>query len=40
MISAEIHTSKGIMKASLYDDDAPATVENFVTLAKKGFYEG
>ncbi len=28
------------MKASLYDDDAPATVENFVTLAKKGFYEG
>jgi len=40
MISAEIHTSKGIMKTSLYDDDAPATVENFVTLAKKGFYEG
>ena len=40
MISAEIHTSKGIMKASLYDDDATATVENFVTLAKKGFYEG
>ncbi|NLE34683.1 MAG: peptidylprolyl isomerase [Bacteroidales bacterium] len=40
MISAEIHTSKGIMKASLYDDDAPGTVENFVTLVRKGFYEG
>jgi peptidyl-prolyl cis-trans isomerase B (cyclophilin B) len=40
MISAEIHTSKGTMKASLYDDDAPGTVDNFVTLARKGFYEG
>jgi peptidyl-prolyl cis-trans isomerase B (cyclophilin B) len=37
---AEIHTPKGIMKAELFDDDAPATVENFVTLAKKGYYDG
>jgi peptidyl-prolyl cis-trans isomerase B (cyclophilin B) len=37
---AEIHTSKGVMKAILYEDDAPGTVENFVTLAGKGFYEG
>lgn len=37
---AEIHTSKGVMKALLYDDDAPSTVENFVTLANKGFYDG
>ena len=37
---AEIHTPKGVMKAELYDDDAPATVENFVTLAGKGFYDG
>ncbi len=37
---AEIHTPKGVMKAELYDDDAPATVENFITLAKKGFYDG
>lgn len=37
---AEIHTPKGVMKAELYDDDAPGTVENFVTLAGKGFYEG
>lgn len=37
---AEIYTPKGVMKAELYDDDAPATVENFITLAKKGFYDG
>ena len=40
MISAEIYTPKGVMKATLYDDDAPGTVENFVTLARKGFYDG
>lgn len=37
---AEIHTRRGVMKAELYDDDAPATVENFVALAGKGFYDG
>jgi peptidyl-prolyl cis-trans isomerase B (cyclophilin B) len=37
---AEIHTPKGVMKAELYDDDAPATVENFITLAKRGYYDG
>ncbi|MCI0523404.1 MAG: peptidylprolyl isomerase [Bacteroidales bacterium] len=37
---AEISTPKGMMKAELYDDDAPATVENFVTLAKRGYYDG
>ena len=37
---AEIHTPKGVMKATLYDDDAPGTVENFVTLAGKAFYDG
>ena len=40
MTVAEIHTPKGVMKADLYDDDAPGTVENFVTLAKKGYYDG
>lgn len=40
MISAEIHTPKGVMKATLYDDDAPGTVANFVNLAKKGYYDG
>lgn len=37
---AEIRTPKGMMKAELFDDDAPATVENFVTLANRGYYDG
>ncbi len=37
---AEIHTPKGIMRAELYEQDAPNTVENFVKLAKEGFYDG
>lgn len=40
MISAEIHTPKGVMKAALYDDDAPGTVQNFVKLARQGYYDG
>lgn len=37
---AEIHTSRGVMKAELYGDDAPATVENFSKLASNSFYDG
>lgn len=40
MSKAEIHTSKGVMKVNFYDEDAPGTVENFITLSKKGFYDG
>ena len=40
MIVAEIHTAKGLMKAELYQDDAPGTVENFVKLSKDGYYDG
>ncbi len=29
-----------IMKAELYPDIAPNTVNNFISLAKKGFYDG
>ena len=36
MITAEIQTPKGTMKVSFFEDDAPGTVENFITLAKKG----
>ena len=32
--------SGGVITAELYPDIAPITVENFVTLAKKGFYDG
>jgi peptidyl-prolyl cis-trans isomerase B (cyclophilin B) len=39
--TAEIAMEKGgIIKIEFFADDAPKTVENFVTLAKKGFYNG
>ena len=40
MYKAEIHTPKGVMKNDFFEKDAPGTVKNFVTLAKKGFYDG
>jgi len=40
MKKAEIHTDKGVMKVRLFDQDAPGTVENFVTLSNKEFYNG
>ena len=40
MKSAEIHTDKGVMKVKFYEEDAPNTVANFVTLSKKGYYDG
>ncbi|MBI4227908.1 MAG: peptidylprolyl isomerase [Candidatus Omnitrophica bacterium] len=35
-----IETTKGPITVELYPEDAPKTVENFMTLAKKGFYNG
>src|SRR4030042_2282639 len=40
MRTAEIHTAKGKMELSFYEEDAPGTVENFVKLAREGFYDG
>ena len=40
MSNATLNTSKGPIAVELFDDDAPKTVENFRTLAGKGFYEG
>lgn len=40
MKKAEIHTSKGIMKVEFYNKDAPNTVDNFIKLSKKGYYDG
>ena len=37
---AEIHTVKGVMKVRFFEKDAPGTVENFVKLAKSGYYDG
>jgi cyclophilin family peptidyl-prolyl cis-trans isomerase len=38
--TARIKTEKGDMVVELYADRAPLTVENFVNLAKAGFYDG
>jgi cyclophilin family peptidyl-prolyl cis-trans isomerase len=37
---AVIETSLGTIEAELYRDDAPKTVENFVSLAEKKFFNG
>jgi peptidyl-prolyl cis-trans isomerase B (cyclophilin B) len=39
-MEAIIKTNKGEMKVNLYSEDAPKTVENFVKLAKEGYYDG
>ncbi|GGI04188.1 peptidylprolyl isomerase [Egicoccus halophilus] len=38
--TATIRTSRGDITAKLYAEDAPATVNNFVFLAREGFYDG
>lgn len=40
MTTALIETNYGNFKISFYPDDVPKTVENFITLANKGFYNG
>jgi peptidyl-prolyl cis-trans isomerase B (cyclophilin B) len=40
MKRATIETNKGTMIAELYPAEAPKTVENFETLANKGYYDG
>jgi len=40
MIKAKMITDKGTMMIEFYEKDAPGTVENFVNLSKKGFYDG
>jgi peptidyl-prolyl cis-trans isomerase B (cyclophilin B) len=37
---AVLNTSAGEMVIEFWPDVAPKTVENFITLAKKGFYDG
>jgi peptidyl-prolyl cis-trans isomerase B (cyclophilin B) len=38
--TATLHTSKGAIGLELHDEDAPKTVENFLKLARDGFYDG
>ena len=37
---AVMHTNKGDISIRLFPDKAPKTVENFVTHAKNGYYDG
>jgi cyclophilin family peptidyl-prolyl cis-trans isomerase len=40
MTNLTFHTSHGAIALELFDEDAPKTVENFVGLARKGYYDG
>jgi cyclophilin family peptidyl-prolyl cis-trans isomerase len=40
MSAATLHTNHGAIEVELFDDDAPKTVENFLKLARDGFYDG
>ncbi|MFA5175358.1 MAG: peptidylprolyl isomerase [Patescibacteria group bacterium] len=40
MPTVKIQTNKGDITIELFLDDAPNTVNNFLSLAKKGFYDG
>jgi cyclophilin family peptidyl-prolyl cis-trans isomerase len=39
MTTATLHTNHGAIELELYDD-APKTVDNFVSLASDGYYDG
>jgi cyclophilin family peptidyl-prolyl cis-trans isomerase len=38
--AATLHTNRGAIAVELFDADAPKTVDNFVKLARDGFYDG
>ncbi len=38
--AATLRTSHGPIEVELFDEDAPKTVENFLSLARQGFYDG
>ena len=40
MTRAIMETNQGTINLNLFEQDAPATVENFVKLSKEGFYDG
>jgi len=40
MTTASLQTKYGTMKIEFFSKDAPGTVDNFLKLAKSGFYDG
>jgi cyclophilin family peptidyl-prolyl cis-trans isomerase len=40
MTNATLHTTQGAIELELFEVDAPKTVQNFVGLARDGFYDG
>jgi cyclophilin family peptidyl-prolyl cis-trans isomerase len=40
MTHATLHTTHGAIELELFEEDAPRTVANFVSLAQDGFYDG
>jgi cyclophilin family peptidyl-prolyl cis-trans isomerase len=40
MTQATLQTNHGAIALELFDEDAPKTVDNFVKLAREGFYDG
>jgi cyclophilin family peptidyl-prolyl cis-trans isomerase len=40
MTNATLQTNQGPIAVELFDEDAPKTVENFLKLARDGFYDG
>ena len=39
-MKGKINTDKGTMMVEFYEKDAPKTVQNFIGLAKQGYYNG
>src|SRR5215510_3528959 len=39
-VTATIHTASGRIRIELFPQDAPITVDSFITLARKGFFNG
>ena len=40
MKKAIMETEKGTMTIEFFEEDAPGTVDNFVSLSERGFYDG
>ena len=38
--TAVLQTNKGTIRFELLESEAPKTIENFITLAERGYYDG